>query len=538
MFYRPFAARIALVFCALAFAALAPASALAHASLVSTSPAEGVVLQESPSEVRLEFSEPVSPTLIKLFRPDSSAVEPPDVRQAGNAVTVVMPALDRGTHILSWRVTSEDGHPVGGSLVFSVGEKSGGASPGQLPAPDPGLAIAIWIGRIAIYLAAFLGVGAVAFGAFIAPLPRRLFPFVRALLALGLVAVVASVGLQGLDLRGAGVDSLGDSRVWSAGFTSTYGTAAAILAAAFILALVVSGLHSGPGQAALAALAMTAVGVGFASTGHASAADPQMLTRPAVFLHTLGVTFWAGSLVPLLLLVAAGDHVAPMLRRYSVAVLPVFLVILLTGSALAVIQVQKPEALLATDYGRVLSGKLVLVAIILTLAAVNRLRYTPSLVTASTKNPATRASRRHFAGSIVIEACLACMVFALAATWRFTPPPRALVETFAPPAWVHLHGEKAMAQVVIDPGRFGPVTMSIDVTDLEANPITPKDVTVLLSNLAIGIEPLVRPAAREADGQWYVRGLEIPRSGTWTIQLDVLLTEFQQETIENKVDIR
>ncbi|MCY1552454.1 CopC domain protein [compost metagenome] len=33
--------------------------------------------------------------------------------------------LGVGTYVLSWRVVSEDGHPVGGSVVFSIGAPSG-----------------------------------------------------------------------------------------------------------------------------------------------------------------------------------------------------------------------------------------------------------------------------------------------------------------------------------------------------------------------------------------------------------------------------
>jgi CopC domain len=51
-------------------------------------------------------------------------VSPPPVR-AGLARAVDLPGgLSRGTHLVSWRVVSADGHPVGGALTFSVGEPS------------------------------------------------------------------------------------------------------------------------------------------------------------------------------------------------------------------------------------------------------------------------------------------------------------------------------------------------------------------------------------------------------------------------------
>ncbi len=39
-------------------------------------------------------------------------------------LTIAVPPLPDGTHVLSWRVISADGHPVGGSLIFSIGAPS------------------------------------------------------------------------------------------------------------------------------------------------------------------------------------------------------------------------------------------------------------------------------------------------------------------------------------------------------------------------------------------------------------------------------
>ncbi len=106
-------------------AGAAATGAAAHASLVMTSPAEGAVLQAAPQEFSLTFSEPVSPLSLNLIGPDGSkrALSGFTLKDKTLAITAP-PALARGTHVLSWRVVSEDGHPVGGSVVFSSGEPS------------------------------------------------------------------------------------------------------------------------------------------------------------------------------------------------------------------------------------------------------------------------------------------------------------------------------------------------------------------------------------------------------------------------------
>ena len=53
--------------------------------------------------------------------------------------------------------------------------------------------------------------------------------------------------------------------------------------------------------------------------------------------------------------------------------------LVLTGTALAWIQVRHPAALLATAYGQILSIKLALVAVLFALAGINRYRLTPAM---------------------------------------------------------------------------------------------------------------------------------------------------------------
>src|SRR5579871_4141853 len=95
----------------------APSAAFAHASLVGSEPGEGATLAASPSLLRLDFNEPVSPLVVRLIGPNGEAVMPP-VRAENQSLTISAPPLARGTHVLSYRVISADGHPVGGSLTF------------------------------------------------------------------------------------------------------------------------------------------------------------------------------------------------------------------------------------------------------------------------------------------------------------------------------------------------------------------------------------------------------------------------------------
>src|SRR5688572_5353495 len=103
----------------------AAGQALAHAQLISADPADGTVLATAPQRLKLTFSEPARPLVARLIHPGGHTEILKDIGQKGSVITLTLPGgLENGTHILSWRVASSDGHPIGGGLVFSVGAPS------------------------------------------------------------------------------------------------------------------------------------------------------------------------------------------------------------------------------------------------------------------------------------------------------------------------------------------------------------------------------------------------------------------------------
>jgi methionine-rich copper-binding protein CopC len=119
----------------LAILALA-APAVAHTELVSSAPADKASA-ESPTEVRLTFSEPVDPRFAKV------SVKAPggaDVTQGKPAVTetvVVQPiaAKKPGKYTVAFRIVSTDGHPVSSSQAFTVTVPAAASPPATEPSP-------------------------------------------------------------------------------------------------------------------------------------------------------------------------------------------------------------------------------------------------------------------------------------------------------------------------------------------------------------------------------------------------------------------
>lgn len=508
------------------------AAASAHASLNAADPQDGAVVEEPPQRYALTFSEPVSPLSLRLVTPDGFSIPLDHFAVRGNSVEIEAPAdLGRGTHVLSWRVVSADGHPIGGSVVFSIGEAS--AKPPMVDeVMDWKVRGGLWLAKIALYVGLFIGVGGVFARRILMPGIEAGGSVIRAALALGAAGAILGTGFQGLDAMGAQAGRIAEPVIWSTGFGTSYGWTVIAALAAFVLAVVALAT---PGLAAqgAAVIALLLAGVAPALSGHASAAAPQWLMRPAVFLHVTAIAVWIGALAPLGLAMKRGEGGASAgLRRFSRAIPAAVAALIVAGVALAVVQVEEPVALLDTAYGQVFLVKLALLAILFVLAAVNRWFLTTP---AAAGEP---AETRRLARSIAAETLIVLMIFGAVAAWRFTPPPRALAAVAAQPATAHVHTGQAMVDLTVTPGRAGPVSVSAIIMTGEFGPLDAKEVTFIFSNADAGIEPFRRRAEKPRDGTWRADGVVLPLPGEWSFRVDVLIDDFEIARLEGQISIR
>ena len=497
--------------------------ASAHAALVAVEPASGSMLASPPKAVELRFNEAVTPGAVNLIDGAGTTRDNAHVSASGETVSIAMPQdLPRGTAIVSYRVISQDGHPVSGSVLFSIGSSSGTKPAPDTNAPLNGL---IWLARVGLYLGLFVGIGGVFFAAWIA---RSMIGLSapRATLAIGVVSAIPSLGLLGVDLLGLSPGALLTASPWTVALATSAGPALLVAVAAMLMAAIAA---RGRRARLLSAVALAGVGLSLAMTGHASTAPPALLTRPAMFLHGVGVAYWVGAFAPVaVLLTRPTDATLPIVNRFSAVAMPVVAVLALTGLALAVIQLEKVSALVETRYGILLSIKLALVLVLLALAALNRISLTPALARDA---GAARALRR----SILFECALALGIFAVVAGWRFTPPPRTI--TPPTPLALHIHTDKAMFQVLVTPGRAGVDDFVLQLMTGEATPLEAKEATLSLSLPERGIAPMERAAELGPDGYWHVRKVELPFAGRWHLRIDALVTDFEKVTLEDELDV-
>jgi copper transport protein len=498
----------------------------AHASLVSAEPDDGSVLAVAPKMVTLRFNESVAPAVIRLIDATGTTRGDVTVHAADQTIYLTLPDdLPQGTQVVSYRVISADGHPVGGSLAFSIGAATGAALTQGSARSVSGL---IWLARIGVYLGLFVGVGGVFFSVWIAPSSPAVSVIIAAL-GVGLVSAMASLGLQGLDVLGLGLGGIVMFAPWKAASATSLGPSLLVAMVAMIASIIALRSTSSRVFRGLAALAMVGVGAALAASGHAATAPPQWLMRPTVFLHGIGVTFWVGAFVPLAA-IARKPALLPALDRFSRAAVPVVGVLVLTGLTLAITQLDSFGALIETRYGLILSVKLVLVIALLGLAALNRFRLTPALALDPT---ATQPLVR----SILLEGVVAAVILAAVAGWRFTPPPRALAAAVHAPLAVHIHTETAMFQVLVSPGKAGTDSFVLQLMNGDASPIAAKEATLALSLPERGIEPLERAATLGPDGYWHVPDVPLPYPGRWHMRIEALVTDFQKITLEDELDV-
>lgn len=512
-------------------------TALAHAALVESAPMDGAVLDQAPSTVHLRFNEPVSLLVVSLT--DAKGRMHRDLMVTAHDATLaiaVPPDLPQGSQILSYRVTSGDGHPISGSLIFSVGTSS---APGTRPTMSGEASVRplLWLARVGLYLGLFVGGGGSFFLAWVAPgfPPRKIRQALTAVLALGATAAVLSLGLQGVDALGASLAALGDPHAWATGWRTSFGpTVAAACAALFVAWLSLRAPVAWQIRCG-SLVALAGVGLSLALSGHASSAPPQWITRPAVFLHAVGIAYWIGALLPLVFVIRQAPAQAfPVVRRFSTGAMAAVAALTVAGLILAAVQVATPTNLIGTSYGWILLIKTALVAALLGLAGVNRRWLTPGLARLD------GSGGKWLIRSVVAELLLATIIFALVGLWRFTPPPRSLsaATAAADPASVHLHTPNLMAQVTLSPGSVGTTQARIMIASGQAGLVDPKEVTLILAKPDAGIEPLARQARKGGRNAWEVDGLVLPVAGTWQVKVGILVNDFEKADLEGTVTLR
>jgi methionine-rich copper-binding protein CopC len=108
---------------ALVTSVISAAPASAHAVLIKVTPGDGAQLTTAPTQVVVEFNEPLSATFVTVVVTNDAGrgVAKGKASVQGATVTQALsPNLGSGGYRIAFRVTSDDGHPVTGESKFTL----------------------------------------------------------------------------------------------------------------------------------------------------------------------------------------------------------------------------------------------------------------------------------------------------------------------------------------------------------------------------------------------------------------------------------
>ncbi len=538
--------RILIVILSLLFGVVPLSTVRAHAVLMSTEPADGVMLPATPKRIVLRFNEPVTPIAVRLIdSTGTSVIDAHDVRTLDHEVEVIPPSsLADGTYLLSYRVTSADSHPVAGSIQFSVGAS---AESSRTTVGDPA-GSTDWMPLVAFNRSLLLTAVLVAAGGsfFIAVVARgrerdreALRPLIGTAAVVVIATATAAIGLQGTLLSGAPISTFLDPTSWRLGLMSTRSLQSLALVAG--CGLILGGLRRRGPHAWLLSAGALAMAASFALSGHMSAATPRWAMLPALVIHVAIAAFWLGSLLPLLTVLRRNEPGGTgQVRRFSTLATLAVPTLIGAGVVMGSAWIDDLAALVKTGYGNLLLAKATLVAVLVGMAAINRFRLLPHLSGQFSKTaPRLRG---------MIKAEIAVGLSIILATVALSQTPhhdtsehggvrrhdRRHAEAASRTVVIPQRGRLAIMQVKTMPTAEHRIDVSI-VNEQGERENMASEATLFLSHPALGIEPTRRQMAHDAPATFSYQGPALILPGYWTVRADVLFGTYDLTSFETTI---
>jgi copper transport protein len=502
---------------------LGATAASAHALVRSSSPADGAILDQPPTQVTIEFTERPDPDLSIVHVLDSTGRQVEEgaatpVPGSPASLGVGLKPIGKGVFTVTWRVVSKvDGHVTAGSFSFGVGVSPGTTATTNAPStPSPSPLAAG--GRWALYVGLALLAGGVA--TYLAGVGRR----PPAALWMGAAWALAVVGL-GLVVA-AERSTVGVSFSDLLGSSTGQGLTRQAIGLA-VVGIAVVWLAIRPGFAAVVAVGLATAGTMLlhAMAGHAAASGSfSWLDVGTQWLHIVSTGVWVGGLGWLLIRLREkeGADRAAAARRFSTMAGVALAAVAVTGAQRAISMVGGPTRaarLIDTSYGVTLLIKLGLFGGLVALGARNRYVNVPRVK----KDPVRPVSLRR---TVVAEVLIAAGIFGVTGVLTQLPPAATVAETRpAPPANVVVTGSDfattVRVRLTVTPGSVGPNRFDALVVDYDTRRPVPATAVQLGFRLP-GRPELGTPTldlSEVSPGRWAGKGTELSMEGRWEVRV-------------------
>ncbi|WP_375383946.1 copper resistance protein CopC [uncultured Microbacterium sp.] len=523
-----------------------PASA--HAELLSTTPADGAVLEKAPESAELRFNEPVQliEGAIQLFPGDGSMPIVLDARTVDSTVTADLPHdLADGSYVIGYRVVSVDGHPIGGGITFRIGQGAETATTpsaagfGTTPAETD---TAVSVLTVLQYLGLLVFSGLLFFDRIVLrrreAADRGFLRLVTAAFGVAALAAVLLVLASALRVVGGHLADVFSPSTWLPGILWQPVAAALIITGAGLFAVLLVRRPTGAGWVVVAAAAVAVVTP--VLVGHTQTVQPGWLVITADLGHLLAGAFWAGGVVGLLRYLAAArpgaagaePRIDPVVAarvavRFSRFALASVVVLAVSGTIMAVLIIGSWDAVLGTGYGRTLLLKLGIVAAVVVLAAWNRTRLLPRITARPTAALQWTSLRR----ILSYEAALLIAVIAITGFLTNSSPSHDHNSSAAAPVaadtTVHAESQGLTVDGRLSPTTAGQNTLSFRL-EYDGAPVAIDEIDVSARLPAQQLGPFEAAIRLDSATGDYQAVLTTPISGEWQLQITARVDEFTQ----------
>jgi copper transport protein len=498
-----------------------PPAVSAHALPQSAIPAEGSEVQTAPALVEITFGETPDPRLSSITVVNGSGLSVdagPTMVVTGHPLEleVALQHLGTGVYTVTWKTVSEvDGHLATGAYAFGVGVSATSANAHaarSVVSPPPSILAVLSRWLFFIGLMGIVGVASTCLIA-LGDVPRVV---TRSLSVLWVVAALGVASVVEAEREAAGV-------TWASVLSTSLGTV--------LIQRIAALLVTGAGIAAVAVLrgkgrnvAVALAGIGAAASmwvdvaaSHAGAQAPVAANLLAQWAHIVAGGVWIGGLLALLVAVRGqpSEVKGRAVRRFSTTAGVAIVVVAVTGTFRAVIEVGSVGQLFSTAFGVLVLVKVALFVVLAALGAVNRFGNVPRA------SRVLRGLRRVGSTEVVIGTAV---VLVAAALVNVAPPVASTaVGTTAKATGLVVSGSDfattVKVRLSVSPGTAGFNDFTVRVTDYTTG------ATVHAGSVELEFTQPLRPQLgqstltlkRQSNGSFAARGGNLAIAGIWQV---------------------
>jgi streptogramin lyase/putative copper export protein/methionine-rich copper-binding protein CopC len=551
----------------------------AHANLVRSDPPPNSVLQTSPRQVTLAFSEQLAPRFSQASVYDSNGKRVDNGYSIDTKdptiMTISLPELPSGIYTVVWKAVSAiDGHFTNGSFPFGIGNvtinvapNQGAGAPFTFPSPIEVvdrwlnfLSEAVFFGGATFVLLVWMPTRSNESLKMDEETDRKFISGTKRLLeisaSIALVATVVSLIIQTLTV--VGPIPLDQFPVYAGTIISstTFGMdwvvrVATICAAIIVMKLLVTGTSRESWIGALAIGGFLLLTTSLTSHNAASNSNLPLVNLASDWLHLTAVSLWVGGLVSFAFALTRLNGLkenrpllAELIRSFSSLAVVSVGVIGLTGLYSLLLEVGTFSALFSTGYGILLLAKISLFAPMIALGALNQFKVYNGL-TVGTTGSATNSGPliRRFNFSIRTEVALGMIILMVVGVLTASAP---VAQTAtAPPSYnpqpIVLKGsseEGVNVTLKIFPLQVGSNHFELDFSDSQGNPVN--DVTgasVKFKFLDQNVGEATATAAKTNTAQYSFDGTYLSFPGNWQLGVSAQRSHGYDVITSFKVDV-